>query len=314
MQGNLMQKFSCAMAYIMLAISCTKVVQADEIKITSWNIEWLTTKSNWNIQQSKRSEKDLTLLAGYVQKIAPDILAFQEVDSHDAIKKLVGDDYIIYLSDRHARRYVSHQFRDINQYTGFAVHRRYQITDNPDLIMHSSPATKLRFASYITLQTKDSVHSKTTGLHLLSVHLKAGCRGQYRKSSSCRTLRQEADRLNQWMQERVERGEHFMILGDFNHDLTYPQDWLWQRLTAGVSNSVSLTTRNTSARCQVRSRKKPGQLFQYRRLIDHIIASNSLNVPTSEQNLYQPADVINYRLSDHCPLTATVSTSNTAVK
>ncbi|TOE79683.1 hydrolase, partial [Vibrio parahaemolyticus] len=54
--------------------------------------------------------------------------------------------------------------------------------------------SKLRFASYIVFNP-----NQKDELHLLSVHLKAGCSGAYKNSRDCQTLSQQGEALAKWM-------------------------------------------------------------------------------------------------------------------
>jgi endonuclease/exonuclease/phosphatase family metal-dependent hydrolase len=179
------------------------------------------------------------------------------------------------------------------------VAEKWQITDPQDLNL--SPGHKLRFASYLVLHL-----SSGRSIHLLSVHLKAGCRGRFKRNRSCTLLREQGLKLHGWIKDRQERQESFMILGDFNHNLAYPRDWLWQALAgeadSATSENVILATRNTEAECKVRSRHNPKRTYRYRNLIDHIVVSRDLAYSQPKQYIYPTEQVVNYRLSDHCPV------------
>ncbi|GEM76385.1 endonuclease/exonuclease/phosphatase family protein [Vibrio sagamiensis] len=262
----------------------------EPLKFTSWNFEWLSSGKGKVI----RDQHDFTKLSQYMQQLSPDVLAFQEVDSTAAIRKVVGDNYTIYLSDRTQRRYQSLQFRDINQYTGFAVRKGLDVIDEPDFSV-TKGRSKLRFASYVVLNP-----NKKNEIHLLSVHLKAGCSGAYKNSRDCKILKQQGQALAKWMKERASKKQKYAVLGDFNHNLAYPGDWLWSQISRG--NSAKLMTKNTPAKCKVRSKKKPNKTHRFRSLIDHIIVSNAVAASASTQTPFKSQDVLDYTLSDHCPI------------
>lgn len=272
-------------------------VSAEAIKVASWNIEWLTTSPSSSITASQRTAQDFHLLNQKFRQIAPDILAFQEVDSKAAIEQVVGSGYQIYLSDRSLTPHK--QFNDLNQYTGFAISSDWHVSDPQDIEL--LPNSKLRFASYLIVR-------KSTGpdIHLLAVHLKQGCTAAKKRSRSCRQLAQQAQQLNQWMQQRLSRQQAFIVLGDFNHNLAYPGDWLWQQLQHGIEYQLELATRTTKARCQVQSNRDPKRLYRYPNLIDHIIVSKPSLSRDTKQILFTQEEALHHHLSDHCPVVSQI--------
>jgi endonuclease/exonuclease/phosphatase family metal-dependent hydrolase len=265
------------------------------LKIMTWNLEWLTTTPSSKFKASFRSEDDFLALYQHFNSVNPDILAFQEVDSAQAIKRVVGEGYRIYISDRSAVHNRQHQFSDINQYTGFAVREDLKIKDTPDFPL--TPNNKLRFASSVTLEL-------TSGqkVHLLSVHLKAGCSGKLSQLSSCRRLKKQGQVINSWLKQKDANSESLLILGDFNHNLSYREDWFWALMTKGLTTTPRLASKSTLANCRVRSKRNPKSTHQYRSLIDHILVSPNLRTSPAKQEIMPESQVIQYQMSDHCPL------------
>ncbi|WP_417882923.1 endonuclease/exonuclease/phosphatase family protein [Vibrio rumoiensis] len=292
--------FSC----ISLPVSA-EVNTTQPIKISTWNLEWLTTSPTNSIKESQRKAQDFNALTMKFGQIKPDILAFQEVDSIAAIHKVVGEDYRIYLSDRAKPQYSNLQFKGVNQYTGFAISEKWlirnqgKIVDPQDIELLNN--AKLRFATYIVIQ-----QANRPDLHLLSVHLKHGCAAKKKRSRSCQQLSDQTDRLNQWLAARVEKQQTFIVLGDFNHNLAYQGDWMWQQLTAKLNEKVQLATQATSAICQVKSNRNPNQLYRYPSLIDHIIVSRPSQVHETQQIAFTKQEALNYHLSDHCPVVSDI--------
>lgn len=301
MRQTLFAKFTRYSSLFCIILLSVGTVYAKELTIASWNIEWLTSSPDSRFHQSERSKNDFASLSRYSDKLAPDILAFQEVNDKKAISNIVGKQYQIVLSERSGSTFDGYRFEDINQFTGFAVHKSLEFTRYDDLKLASSESTKLRFASYISVETSAGE------LHLLSVHLKAGCRGKYYNNRSCQLLSKEAKQIRHWIDERNASKQSYMVLGDFNHNLSYPQDWLFELLTEGAHPSPALVSAQTKAECQVRSNRNKNQLHSYRFLIDHIVASPNLSLSKPYQLRYQKSDVLKYQLSDHCPLVTTLS-------
>ena len=268
------------------------------LDITTWNIEWLNLNSDATEDKGKRSDADFQALTRHFQRFNTDILAFQEVDSIAAIQKVVGNDYRIVLSERAMPQHQQHQFRTLNQYTGFAIKSTIPFATPADIDLYRRTNHKLRFATYVILYPNTRKE-----MHLLAVHLKAGCAGAFHPNAdSCQTLKTQGKALNHWLQERERHQHAFMILGDFNHNLAYRDDWLWQIITHNTAQSARLATQDTPARCQVRSRRQPDKLHRFRSLIDHIIVSRQVTHQQVQQMVFPTDEVLRYRLSDHCPI------------
>ncbi len=165
------------------------IAQGKSLTLMSWNLEWLTTTPSAKFKTSFRSEDDFHALNLHFKSVNPDILAFQEVDSVQAMKRVVGEGYRIYLSERSDAHNRQHQFSDINQYTGFAIKETIKVTDTADFPLIQ--ASKLRFASAVTLEL-----ASDQPIHLLSVHLKAGCSGKLSRHSACKQLKQQGQVIN----------------------------------------------------------------------------------------------------------------------
>ncbi len=277
-----------------MLVFCSTSFAQSSITLTSWNIEWLAINGG-NVS---RAEKDFEKLNHYVDNLKPDVLAFQEVDSEAAIKKVMGKGYKIYFSDRAQLTNKNLQFSDTNQYTGFAVRKGIHVSDPSDFAI-TQGYNKLRFASYIVLNPDQN--SET---HLLSVHLKAGCSGAYKSSRECKTLKQQGEELSKWMQAREKSHQQYVILGDFNHNLAYKGDWLWETITK--KTNPKLMTKHTKADCKVRSNRSSNKIHQFRSVIDHIIASNQIDVEPAKQIVFKSQDVLDFKLSDHCPVSTVI--------
>ncbi|SDH01086.1 Metal-dependent hydrolase, endonuclease/exonuclease/phosphatase family [Vibrio xiamenensis] len=267
-----------------------------DYRIATWNLEWLTEQPVERIDASKRTNQDIAKLSDYAQQLDADIIAFQEVESVALAEKVFGSQYQIYLSDRAQNQFRQNQFDSGNQYTGFAVKRGIEVKDLGDIRLESSHSSHLRFASYLVIAPQSD-----TPIHALAVHLKAGCSGAYKDSRECAKLSEQGKHLQSWIQDQQSAHHQYLIMGDFNHNLAYRGDWLWNIITSG--SNAKLLTQQTQAKCKVRSNNNPAKLHQFRSLIDHIIISGELASQTQATQLtYQSQDVLKYQLSDHCPV------------
>ncbi len=317
----------------------------DPITVASWNMQWLLSPAEliqlYSSKKTKvkkwvprRSDTDLLYMAEYLEALNSDVIAFQEVNSKNAINHLLNlmskpkRKYQLFLSDRAQIRHQMHQFNHINQYTGFLISDKFHIIDVKDLHLTASDTAprkqqrqmrKLRFASYVILEGKregesnpisddDSDNSqdrRRQQIHILNVHLKAGCNGRFlAKKISCQILKRQFDILNQWLLQRTRQRHAYLVLGDFNHNLSFPNDWGWLQLTQAIVPKPKLASRDTQPLCIVKGKKRGA--FQYRFLVDHIVASPETRLQNVKQHTFSKKDVLRYQLSDHCALNASL--------
>ncbi len=289
---------------ITLVLTITSIeIHAQELKMSSWNMEWLTTNPNHKVYEAKRESKDFTALKSYFDDLNADVIAFQEVDSFKAMQKISSADYHIVFSDRYLPQHSNHTFSDINQFTGFAIRNNVPFSDPEDIDLYGKGNHKLRFAAYVILNPDSK-----TPVHTLSVHLKAGCTAKfYSTKKACQSLLTQGKKLNQWIKQREALQQEYVIMGDFNHNLSYNDDWLWKELTREVKQTPDLVSRHTKSECKVRKRNDAKNLHQFRTVIDHIIVSKGLSASPAQQTVYNGQDVLQYHLSDHCPISTQLS-------
>lgn len=278
---------------------CFSASAEKSLNLSTWNIEWLSSSPSDKFPQSHRAPEDYATLSNYFAVMGTDVLAFQEVNDKKALMKVIGNDYKIYFSDRSQPSNRHHQFEEINQYTGFAVRSGIELINQRDLVLDTSRSSKLRFATYVVLKP---IGRKP--IHMLSVHLKARCSGAFKSTRDCKILKQQGVELNNWMQQREQGKQDYIILGDFNHNLGYEKDWLWKSIAN--KTSAVLATRKTKAECKVRSRNNPNKTHRFRSLIDHVIVSEQIDLSKPKQTVFETKDVLHYTLSDHCPISTTL--------
>jgi len=258
---------------------------AAELKIATWNLEWLTDKPAGHPGLPRdvrpKSARDMAVLRAYADQLNADIVAFQEVDGLAPAARVFAPD-----------RYALHITRDdVTQRVGFAVRKGIAFTANPDLVGLSLPddGGRLRSGADITVRQPGGL------LRLLNVHLKAGCRQDPLTRSSrpqCATLRRQLPPLQGWLTERRREGAPFILLGDFNRWMDRPEQFL-----AALNETSPLTraTQGLSNPCW------GGSEF-----IDHILlggATRGWLQPDSLRVLvYREDRSTRARLSDHCPV------------
>ena len=149
-----------------LLLLLTGTAQAAELRVATWNLEWLTARHAGDPAlpddvRPKRPE-DIDVLRRYALTLDADVIAFQEVDGPEiAAQVFPAERYAIVITGD-----------DVVQRVGFAVRRGILFHRNPDLAgldVFPGAAHRLRSGADITLDLPGGK------LRLLAVHLKTGC-------------------------------------------------------------------------------------------------------------------------------------------
>jgi endonuclease/exonuclease/phosphatase family metal-dependent hydrolase len=265
-----------------LALLLSQPVLATELKVATWNLDWLTTRAAGDpglpADVKPRSEDDFGRLAQYAQEMNADVVAIEEVDGFSAASKVFPRD-----------RYSIHMTRDhVMQRVGIAVRRGLHYDINPDVT--ALGANHLRSGADITL------HVGASDLRVLAVHLKRGCQDtplQKAKSRVCQELRDQISPLTDWITARRQEGIAFVILGDFNRRMDGADKFIAELRKAGP---LVRATEGRSSPC-----------WGNENFIDHILAGGTatdwMRADTLRVLSYRETDPVwKDRLSDHCPV------------
>jgi endonuclease/exonuclease/phosphatase family metal-dependent hydrolase len=260
----------------------TLPARAAELKLATWNLNWLTARAGGLPDDVKlRQPEDFDRLRAYAAELNADLIALQEVDNATTARLVFPpDSYSIHLTrDR------------VRQRTGFAVRRGLAYDVNPDVASIAlDPEAHLRGGADITL------HLTSGPVRVLGVHLKQGCqylsvtRGHH---PACETLVAQFGAVEHWIAARRDEGVSFLVMGDFNRGMDKPDP-----LNAGLRATAPMVraTEGFGSPC-----------WGTEAFIDHIliggpardwVTPNSLRVMT-----YRETDPAwKERLSDHCPV------------
>lgn len=260
-------------------------VAAATLKLTTWNLEWLTARPQGDPALPRdvrpKDPEAIRILNHYAAFLAPDVAALQEVDGPAMAARIFPPD-----------RYQLHfTHDDVVQRVGFAVRRGQRFTVNPDLVgLTLRPGSRLRSAADITLELPSG------RLRLLAVHLKAGCRSDHLSRSrrhQCATLGLQLPVLQGWIAQRRAEGVPFVLMGDFNRWMDGRDDFF-----AALSTTGPLVRAETghSSPCW------GGGGF-----IDHIIAGGAARGWIQPDTLRvlvfrKRGQAWKHRLTDHCPV------------
>jgi endonuclease/exonuclease/phosphatase family metal-dependent hydrolase len=258
-------------------------VAAAELKLATWNLEWLTSRGEGDPQLPadvhSRQPSDFDLLRRYAMELDADVIAIQEVDGSAVAARVFPPD-----------RYSIHMTRDhVVQRVGIVVRRGLHYTVNPD-------DTDLDVDRHLRSGADITLNLPKGSLRILAVHLKTGCFDAIQGRTShraCAELREQILPLRDWIAARNAEGIPFTVLGDFNHHMD-GRDLLWAMLLQAAP--LVRATEGHASPC-----------WGSEAFIDHIIlggAARDWLVPDSLRVLVyrETAEAWKERLSDHCPV------------
>ncbi len=272
----------CFLLYILvLVLLLPGWAAAAELKLATWNLEWLTTSDrDLPADVHPKRPDDIERLRGYAAELNADVIAVQEVEGTAvAARVFPPDQYSIHLSHD-----------NVVQRVGIVVRRGIHYDVHPDLTgLELGLGRQLRSGVDITLLVQPP-------LRILAVHLKTGCldeRLSNRTRRACAELRAQVLPLIDWIRARRTEGVAFAVLGDFNRHMDR-RDQLWSAL-----RQTAPLTRTTEA---LASPCWGGEEF-----IDHILlggAARDWLVPGSLRVMtyHETGPEWRERLSDHCPV------------
>jgi endonuclease/exonuclease/phosphatase family metal-dependent hydrolase len=262
---------------------------AAEIKVSTWNLDWLTIRSRGEADLPAdvhtRAPEDFTRLAGYARKLDADIVAFQEVDGAAAAERLFDPGaYGIVTIDE-----------PVVQQVGLAVRKAIGVHKNPDLtgldVEQPGEKYRLRYGLDATLALPGG-----RTLRVLVVHLKTGCQTDsfdQTRRTQCALLAQQIPPLAAWVAARQAEGIPFLLLGDFNRVFDEPEAF-----GAALARAAPLLRVTAGAE---------NPCWDGAPFIDHIFLggpSRGWLVPDSlrVQIFHEIGEGWKERLSDHCPV------------
>lgn len=265
-----------------LSLLTASAPRAAELKIATWNLNWLTSRTaSLPADVKPRQPEDFDRLRAYALELDADVVAFEEVDNPETARRVFPPEiYSIHMS--HDR---------VRQRVGIAVRRGLGYDVNPDVTAIAlDPIAHLRSGVDITL------NPPAGPLRILAVHLKQGC--QYLSfgrtpHNTCVTLMSQFNIVAEWIAARRDEGVPFLVLGDFNRALDKNDPFI---KTINGPTPLTRATQGYSNPCWGRES-----------FIDHILIGgvargwvkpNSLRVLA-----YRETDPVwKQVVSDHCPV------------
>lgn len=265
------------------------------LRLATWNIANLHARDGQSTfgpprPSVERGPVDYERIRCYVRLVDPDVLALQEIDGEDALRRVVDTNvYDLHVSGR--ARVPNMNGR---QNTGFAYKKGLDVTRLPDFDALNVGNRGLRRGARITVAYGDE------RLQLMSVHLKSGCFSNADGGSDCASLLRQVPVLEDWIAQQAEGPDPMILLGDFNRRLNDPGDAVWAELDDGQPTNASLTTVTDGMSINCQDNRFPG-------FIDHIVfglrSIQFVDRSSSRHINLRRADRPHWdAISDHCPL------------
>lgn len=283
---------------ILFVLLSGSITSADgPMKLMAWNVEHLNEANDTGCVP--REDSDYETITEHLNRINPDVVAFQEVESEVAASRIFDPkQWNIVFSKRPNTGPIRECWQEEGKYlrhlgTGFALRKGIEYERNPDFEVLGLEDNFQRWGTDITLtsNTKEA-------LRLLSIHLRSGCWGppqDEQQADACPQLHQQSNLLADWVRARSEEDIPYAILGDFNRRLALKDDWMWTDLNAGRKTTLLLLDQDTKAKCDPR----------YKDFIDHIVLDHrayALYVPDTFTEVPRFGEH-----PDHCAITALIN-------
>jgi len=272
------------------ATAPTTAPALDTIKVATWNLEWLNRANDTG--NVKRSDADYERLKRYAERLDADIVAVQEVDGEEALRRVFDDaTYDYHVAPQNGI-----------QLTGFAYKPRLSITKNPDY--SELDVGDVRVGTDLTVTVNNQ------SVRLLSAHLKSGCFDQALSTSTnaCQKLKAQLPVLEEGIDACAQAGEAFLVLGDINRRMKTGEVFYTEIDDGDLANAdLTLVTDGRTSGCW------GGEFPQF---IEHIVLSKNAAPWMAAQSFaqleYDTEDTaFKPKLSDHYSIGPTPGSAGT---
>ena len=289
-----------ALVLLVIAAGAAEGQSGTRITVATWNIAWFgdgvrdrVLRGNQGGGRYLREEADFERLRGVVSRLEDldvEVVGLQEVENAAAARRIFpGADWDLFLSRRDTDP-------EWSQRTAVVVRKGagWRVERNPD-ITEWSPQGRDRHGVDLTLSRGGE------RLRFLTVHFQSGCQGGALDSGErpCGFLRMQLAVLKGWLFERMAEGIPTVVAGDWNRFLSRAGD----RTAANLPGEALVLPP---------AARSPGcWRGRFDHFVDHVVAfapPGREAVPHAfEEVLYEAPHALRDRLSDHCPLVATVA-------
>ena len=290
---------AAALVVVLLGPNAAAGQPATRITVATWNIAWFgdgvrdgVLRGNQRGGRFLREAADFERLREVVIRLADhgvEAVGLQEVENAAAVRRIFPEgDWDHFLSTRETDP-------EWSQRTAIVVRRSagWRVERHPDVV-EWSPQGRDRHGVDLTLTRGEE------RVRVLTLHFQSGCNAKPLRSPErqCGFLRMQFAVLKGWLFERLAEGIPTIVAGDWNRFLSRPGD----EAAAGLpGEALVLPPPGSAPACW------DGFFDHY---VDHIVAfpppGRAAASRAFTEVLYQAPETLRDRLSDHCPLVATL--------
>ena len=270
------------------------------ITVATWNIAWFgdgvrdeVLRGNQRGGHYLRREVDFERLREVVSRLATlgvAAVGLQEVENAAAVRRIFPKaEWDLFLSRRDTDpEWAQRTAIVVRRAAGWRAERHSDVVE-------WNPQGRDRHGVDVTLTRGEE------RVRVLTLHFQSGCHGDPLDSGErpCGFLRMQLAVLKGWLFERLGEGSPIVVAGDWNRFLSRPGDEVARALPG---DPVILPSAGSSPTCW------GGHFDHY---VDHVVAfappSRQAVSRAFEEVRYRAPDSLRDRLSDHCPLVATLA-------
>jgi endonuclease/exonuclease/phosphatase family metal-dependent hydrolase len=303
--GNFLRNFAVLYALCMLLAgigwSCSRSdsSSSDAITLGTFNMEWLGDASSDD--RKPRTDADIALLASIVRDTDADVLAVQEIENDQALKRLLDvlPEYRAVLGVGGGKQHVGVLYR--SSVSVQRVEERWLWTETKDTVSEKAKPNPTR-GGLVLRSAAGNVRWTMMVIHLKSTSRADSTPELVARSRLIRQAQSAAVRL--WTDSVMQRGEYAIVVGDFNDSPERKRSTL-----DTLANAPNLTFVTGGL---------PSCAYAGLTGIDHIVVSPSLQKRVVAGTLHtvnfraELPEPLAKRVSDHCPVVVRISVNSTA--
>jgi|GEM_PF-4446064 len=202
------------------------LTQEKQIRIGTFNIEWL---GDGNADIIQRNENDYLAIAKIIETIDCDVLALQEIENEDALKKILQ-----ILKKKY--RYFIDSTSSNNLKVAILYDKTFENIDEQFIHFSTVAMTYKRPALYLKLK-KEKQEFEFISIHFKSSHRKKSEQKSQRNeivSSSQEIREKQAEELISWIKNNQKK--HSIVMGDFNEE--YKKGTILKRFEQSFQSTV----------------------------------------------------------------------------